>query len=153
MTFETFHCSICGRRVKMQSRLDMPVLDPNTGFGICKNCIKNIYHYIEDEEGHRAHNNIKNFDDELGELLAKNKPHVIKKYLDEFIIMQERAKKVRLGESKRRRRDRQVERDNFGTDGLRQNGYAQSPVETFGYTVRRYGFIKFDGGGLCRRGR
>ena len=78
----------------MHSRLDMPVLDPNTGFGICKNCIKTIYHYIEEEEGHRAHTNIKNFNDELGDLLAKNKPHVIKKYLDEFIIMQERAKKI-----------------------------------------------------------
>ena len=27
-------------------------------------------------------------------MLAKNKPHLIKKYLDEFIIMQERAKKI-----------------------------------------------------------
>ncbi len=94
MAFDSYHCSVCGRRVVIKSRLDMPVLDPNTGFGICKNCIKNIYHYIEDAEEHRAHNNVKNFNNELEELLTKNKPHVIKKYLDEFIIMQERAKKI-----------------------------------------------------------
>ena len=94
MTFETLHCSVCGRRVKMQSRLEMPVLDPNTGFGICKNCIKNIYKFIEEEEGNQYNRNKKNFNTALGELLAKNKPHVIKKYLDEFIIMQERAKKI-----------------------------------------------------------
>lgn len=94
MAFDTFHCSMCGRRVKIQSRSDMPVLDPNTGFGICKNCIKNIYHYIEDEESRKTRNKKKGFNDTLGELLERNKPHVIKEYLDEFIILQERAKKI-----------------------------------------------------------
>ena len=94
MTYESVHCSVCGRRIKIQNRLDMPVFDPNTGFGICKGCIKKIYHYIEDEEGHKAHTSKKNFKNALGDLLAKNKPHLIKKYLDEFIILQERAKKI-----------------------------------------------------------
>ena len=94
MAFESYHCSVCGRRVKMHSRYDMPVLDPNTGFGICKSCIKNIYHYLEAEEENQAHKNKKSFNNELGDLLAKNKPHIIKKYLDEFIIMQDRAKKI-----------------------------------------------------------
>ena len=94
MAVESIYCSVCGRRVRVHSRYDMPVLDPNTGFGICKSCIKNIYHYIEAEEENKAYTNKKNFNDELGELLAKNKPHIIKKYLDEFIIMQERAKKI-----------------------------------------------------------
>ena len=94
MAYESYHCSLCGRRVKVQSRTDMPVLDPNTGFGICKSCIKNIYRFIEDEEGHKAHTSKKNFNNALGELLAKNKPHIIKEYLDEFIILQERAKKI-----------------------------------------------------------
>lgn len=94
MAVESFHCSVCGRRVKIQSRLDMPVLDPNTGFGICKNCIKDIYHYIEDEEGRKSRSSKKSFNNALGDLLAKNKPHVIKEYLDEFIIMQDRAKKI-----------------------------------------------------------
>ena len=94
MAFDTFHCSICGRRVKVQSRADMPVLDPNTGFGICRNCIKSLYHFVEEDEAHKTRSKKKNFNDTLGELLEKNKPHIIKKYLDEFIIMQDRAKKI-----------------------------------------------------------
>lgn len=94
MAFDSYHCSVCGRRIKIQSRMDMPVLDPNTGFAICKSCIKNIYHYIENEEGSRSRSFRKNFNDTLGDLLAKNKPHVIKEYLDEFIIMQDKAKKI-----------------------------------------------------------
>ena len=94
MAVESFHCSLCGRRVKIQSRTDMPVLDPNTGFGICKSCIKNIYHFVEEEEKRSSRMNKKSFNYRLGELLAKNKPHIIKEYLDEFIIMQEHAKKI-----------------------------------------------------------
>ncbi len=94
MAFESLHCSICGRLVKLQNRSDMPVLDPNTGFGICKNCIKNIYHFIEAEENSKSRYGRKNFNSMLGELLVKNKPHIIKEYLDEFIIMQDRAKKI-----------------------------------------------------------
>ena len=94
MAGESYHCSLCGRRVRIQSRADMPVLDPNTGFGICRSCIKNIYEFIEEDEKRNARFSKKNFKYMLGDLLAKNKPHVIKEYLDEFIIMQERAKKI-----------------------------------------------------------
>lgn len=94
MAVDSYHCSICGRRVKLTSRADMPVLDPNTGFAICKSCIKNIYHFIEDDEGHKVRTTRKNFNSLLDDLLTKNKPHIIKEYLDEFIIMQERAKKI-----------------------------------------------------------
>ena len=94
MAGESFHCSLCGRRVKIQSRSDMPVLDPNTGFGICKSCIKNIYQFIEEDEKRNSRMNKRSFNYMLGDILAKNKPHVIKEYLDEFIIMQERAKKI-----------------------------------------------------------
>ena len=94
MAIESYHCSMCGRRVKIQSRSDMPVLDPNTGFGICKSCIKNIYEFIQEDENRNSRANKKSFNNVLGELLAKNKPHVIKEYLDEFIVLQERAKKI-----------------------------------------------------------
>jgi len=94
MAFDSYHCSVCGRRVKIQSRSDMPVLDPNTGFAICKNCIKNIYHFIIEDEEHTLQKSKQGFNDELGNLLDKNKPHLIKKYLDDFIIMQDRAKKI-----------------------------------------------------------
>ena len=94
MAFDSYHCSICGRRVKLQSRADMPVLDPNTGFAICRSCIKNIYHFIEEDEEHNLRKHKQHFNDELSELLEKNKPHLIKEYLDDFIIMQDRAKKI-----------------------------------------------------------
>ena len=94
MAFDSYHCSVCGRRIRIQSRTDMPVLDPNTGFGICKSCIKNIYHFIEDEEGNKSRRTKRSFNNALGDLLDKNKPHLIKNYLDQFIIMQERAKKI-----------------------------------------------------------
>ena len=94
MAFDMYHCSICGRRIKVQNRADMPVLDPNTGFGICRNCIKNLYQFVEEDESRKSRGRKKTFNDTLGELLEKNKPHLIKKYLDEFIIMQDRAKKI-----------------------------------------------------------
>ena len=94
MAGESFHCSLCGRRVKIQSRSDMPVLDPNTGFAICKSCIKNIYHFIKEDEESSLRRHKQHFNDELSEMLERNKPHLIKEYLDDFIIMQDRAKKI-----------------------------------------------------------
>ena len=90
----TIRCTLCGRRVKVESQLDMPIMDPNTGFAVCKNCIKEINRFIEEDEKATSKEVAKNFNNSLGSLLEKNKPHVIKKYLDEFIIMQERAKKI-----------------------------------------------------------
>ena len=90
----TIRCTLCGRRVRVQTQLDMPIFDPNTGFAVCKNCIKEINNFIEAEEHVHAEQTKESFNDNLGELLAKNKPHVIKKYLDEFIIKQEKAKKI-----------------------------------------------------------
>lgn len=94
MNVDSFRCSICGRIVKIKERSDAPILDPNIGFGVCKHCIKELYAYIMEDEHAKNHSQKKTFADTLGELLEKNKPHVIKEYLDEFIIKQERAKKI-----------------------------------------------------------
>ena len=94
MPMGTFRCSICGRRVKVENQIDMPIFDPATGFAVCKNCIKEINNFIVEDE-RRNNTKVKNsFTESLGELLEKNKPHVIKEYLDEFIIKQDRAKKI-----------------------------------------------------------
>ena len=90
----TFQCSICGRRIKVQDQLDMPILDPNSGFGVCKSCIKELNRFIEDNESKTMRRSKKTFANTLGELLEKNKPHIIKEYLDDFIIKQDRAKKI-----------------------------------------------------------
>ena len=94
MNVDSFRCSLCGRIVKIKDRSDAPILDPNMGFGVCKNCIKELYGYIMEDEHSKNHSHKKTFADTLGDLLEKNKPHVIKEYLDEFIIKQERAKKI-----------------------------------------------------------
>ncbi len=87
-------CSFCKRLVTIRDQYDMPILDPQTGFAICKNCIGDIYHFIEDHDTHKAASNKKNFAASLGSILKKNKPHKIKEYLDQYIIEQDRAKKV-----------------------------------------------------------
>lgn len=90
----TFRCSLCGRHVKVQSQIDLPIFDPNTGFAVCKSCIKELNRIIEEDEQKKHRNAKRTFADSLGDLLRKNKPHVIKAYLDEYIIKQERAKKI-----------------------------------------------------------
>ena len=94
MAMGTFRCSLCGRRVKVQEQIDMPIFDPNTGFAVCKNCVRELNKIIDDEEKNAAKKSKSSFAGNLSELLEKNKPHVIKEYLDEFIIKQERAKKI-----------------------------------------------------------
>ncbi len=87
-------CSFCKRLVTIRDQYDMPILDPQTGFAICKNCIGDIYHFIEDHDSHKAASSKKNFAASLGSILKKNKPHKIKEYLDQYIIEQDRAKKI-----------------------------------------------------------
>ena len=87
-------CSFCKRLVTIRDQYDMPILDAQSGFAICKNCIGDIYHFIEDHDAHKATANKKNFAASLGATLKKNKPHIIKEYLDQYIIEQERAKKI-----------------------------------------------------------
>lgn len=87
-------CSFCKRLVTIRDQYDMPILDPQTGFAICKNCIADIYHFIEDHDSHKAASSKKNFAASLGSILKKNKPHKIKEFLDQYIIEQDRAKKV-----------------------------------------------------------
>ena len=92
---QEFRCSLCRRRIKPETQFDLPVYDPNTGFAICKKCIRQINHYLDEHAPEeKTVEPKKDFAAELGNLLKKNKPHVIKKYLDEFIIEQERAKKI-----------------------------------------------------------
>ena len=95
MSVQEIRCSICKRRVKVRDPYDIPIYDNNTGFAICKNCIKEINRYIDEHDVTPKKSEPSNvFAKELGNLLKKNKPHVIKAYLDEFIIKQERAKKI-----------------------------------------------------------
>ena len=97
MAVQEVRCSLCRRKIKVHDQYDIPIFDPNTGFAICKNCIKEVSRFLDEHdavkrsmEPHQSNT----FSSELKDILKKNKPHVIKAYLDEFIIKQERAKKI-----------------------------------------------------------
>ncbi|WP_196591124.1 ATP-dependent Clp protease ATP-binding subunit ClpX [Pectinatus frisingensis] len=87
-------CSFCKRDIKITSQYDLPIFDPQTGFAICKNCIKEIYQLIAENEEETAKIVRRKFINNLDSVLDKNRPHIIKKYLDEYIINQDRAKKI-----------------------------------------------------------
>ena len=87
-------CSFCKRLITIHDQYDMPILDPQSGFAICRSCIKDIYHFIEEHDQHVEESHKKDFAASLGSTLEKNKPHLIKEYLDQYIIQQDRAKKI-----------------------------------------------------------
>ena len=74
MILQEFQCTLCRRRIKIVDQFDMPVYDPNTGFAICKKCIRDINHYLDEHDPH-AHDEEQNlkeiFAGELGGLLKK----------------------------------------------------------------------------------
>ncbi len=94
MAEQQMTCSFCRKKIKIHDQYDMPIYDPNTGFAICKNCVKDIYHFVEEHDAAAAEAEQAGFTEELDHILAKNKPHIIKEYLDEYIINQDRAKKI-----------------------------------------------------------
>ena len=91
---QKYQCSFCKRIVEIHDQYDMPVYDPQTGFALCKNCIREINHYLDQHENVSETAERQDFAKQLDEVLEKNKPHIIKQYLDQYIINQDRAKKV-----------------------------------------------------------
>ena len=87
-------CSFCKRVITVRDQYDLPIYDPNTGFAICKNCVREINHFLDEHESAVHQEEKHEFAEQLDDILAKNKPHIIKKYLDEYIINQDRAKKI-----------------------------------------------------------
>lgn len=87
-------CSFCKRRIVPTSQFDLPIYDPRSGFAICAHCIKDIYHAIEahevDMQDRQQAESAANIDVEM----ANIKPHLVKEYLDQYIINQDRAKKI-----------------------------------------------------------
>ena len=87
-------CSFCKRRIVPNSQYDLPIYDPRSDFAICAHCIKDIYHAIEaheaDQQDQQKVEAAANIDQEM----ANIKPHLVKDYLDQYIINQDRAKKI-----------------------------------------------------------
>ena len=87
-------CSFCKKTITIKDQYDMPIFDPQTGFSICNSCIREIYHFISEVDTKQKQTEKQNFSVELDEIIARNKPHNIKEYLDEYIINQDKAKKI-----------------------------------------------------------
>ena len=81
---QTLHCSFCGR-----SRDEVKILIAGQEGHICENCIEHAQEIVMQEivpsEGNSLNSNYK---------LSVKKPIELKKYLDEYVIGQDEAKKV-----------------------------------------------------------
>ena len=90
----TIQCTFCKRRVVVHSQYDLPVYDPRSGFALCSKCVVDLYHAIEAHESEKQQEAAVEAAGNLDEEMAKIKPHMIKEYLDQYIINQDRAKKI-----------------------------------------------------------
>ncbi|HET9055944.1 MAG TPA: ATP-dependent Clp protease ATP-binding subunit ClpX [Chitinophagaceae bacterium] len=79
----TLHCSFCGR-----SRDEVKILIAGQEGHICENCVDHAQEIIEQELLIRNENNASQYK------LSIKKPVEIKKFLDEYVIGQDEAKKV-----------------------------------------------------------
>ncbi|MBQ5419691.1 MAG: ATP-dependent Clp protease ATP-binding subunit ClpX, partial [Selenomonas sp.] len=77
-------CSFCKRTIEVRNQYDMPIYDPSTGFAICSNCIREINHFLDEHAAAQQQDEKQVFAGQLDDILAKNKPHIIKQYLDEY---------------------------------------------------------------------
>ncbi len=79
------HCMFCGR-----SERDVPFLLQGIDGFICSDCVELAHNYLEDALGGASNKEGKS----LGRLEALKKPVEIKEFLDEYVIGQDRAKKM-----------------------------------------------------------
>ena len=83
---QTLHCSFCGR-----SRDEVKILIAGQDGHICENCVEHAEEIIEQELGNATEH--KHASTHAGKLSVK-KPIEIKKFLDEYVIGQDDAKKI-----------------------------------------------------------
>ena len=87
-------CSFCKRIIDVRDQYDMPIYDPNTGFAICKDCVREINRFLDEHDASVSSEERTSFRMQLDDVLEKTRPHLIKEYLDSYIIKQDRAKKI-----------------------------------------------------------
>ena len=83
-TGSTKHCMFCGR-----SERDVPFLLQGIDGFICSDCVELAHDYLKD-----SLSNVSKDGKPLGRLEALKKPVEIKEFLDEYVIGQDRAKKM-----------------------------------------------------------
>ena len=79
------HCMFCGR-----SERDVPFLLQGIDGFLCSDCVELAHNYLEDALGGASNKEGKS----LGRLDSLKKPVEIKEFLDEYVIGQDRAKKM-----------------------------------------------------------
>ncbi|GAA0215036.1 ATP-dependent Clp protease ATP-binding subunit ClpX [Selenomonas dianae] len=87
-------CSFCKRIIDVHDQYDMPIYDPNTGFAICKDCVREINRFLDEHDASVTSEERTSFRLQLDDVLQKTRPHLIKDYLDTYIIKQDHAKKI-----------------------------------------------------------
>ena len=87
-------CSFCKRIIDVRDQYDMPIYDPNTGFAICKDCVREINRFLDEHDASVSSEEHTSFRMQLDDVLEKTRPHLSKEYLDSYIIKQDRAKKI-----------------------------------------------------------
>ena len=87
-------CSFCKRIIEVRDQYDMPIYDPNTGFAICRDCVREINRFLDEHDASVSSEERSSFRTQLDDVLNKTRPHLIKEYLDTYIIKQDRAKKI-----------------------------------------------------------
>ena len=87
-------CSFCKRIIDVHDQYDMPIYDPNTGFAICKDCVREINRFLDEHDASVSSEERSSFHTQLDDVLQKTRPHLIKDYLDTYIIKQDHAKKI-----------------------------------------------------------
>ena len=83
---QALHCSFCGR-----NRDEVKILIAGQDGHICENCVEHAEEIIEQELGSAKDNKQPNT---LPHKLTVRKPVEIKKFLDEYVIGQDDAKKI-----------------------------------------------------------
>lgn len=90
----TVQCTICGRQITPKSQFDLPIYDPRSGFALCAKCVANVYHAIEAHQADELEQERAASAEDITKEMANIKPHMVKEYLDQYIINQDRAKKI-----------------------------------------------------------
>ena len=83
---QTLHCSFCGR-----NRDEVKILIAGQDGHICENCVEHAEEIIEQELGNAKENK---HSTSPAHKLTVRKPIEIKKFLDDYVIGQEDAKKI-----------------------------------------------------------
>ena len=87
-------CSLCKRNIIARDQYDLPIYDPRTGFALCKSCIREVNRILDAHDADQTQEKKRDFALELKKSLDNIKPHIIKDYLDTYIINQDHAKKI-----------------------------------------------------------